>query len=158
MCDLEFALHRYISASLALLSLLLIHTLTLRAYLCEPRISRHSVLLLATAAMLLTMTAVYRLGIMRFRTPALTALGPGTLNGTRAKVAFYVLHIVPELLAAVLVCGVNINAKVEALSNAASGAEAPVRGAVEGVPEANELESLDQGKSKDTVQIAQIPV
>lgn len=152
-------LHRYASSALALLALLLVHALTLRAYLREPRIPRLTLLLLFLSAFLITVTTAYRLAAMRFRTPALTALGPGTLNGTGAKVAFYVLHILPELGAGLLVtlCGVNV-LHLRAVGGAVGGAGPWERGAVGGGEEVNELESLDKGKSKDTVQIVQIPV
>ena len=44
----------------------------------------------------------YRLTVMRLQTPALDAMGPGTLNTIGSKTTFYIFHVAPEFLAASL--------------------------------------------------------
>ena len=52
--------------------------------------------------------SLYRLIILRFHTPALTAFGPGTPNDPPSKATFYVFHAAPELLAAALLFAVDV--------------------------------------------------
>lgn len=48
---------------------------------------------------------VYRLIAMHYRTPSFDYRGPGSLNSSGAKAAFYIFHILPEWLAvAILLC------------------------------------------------------
>ena len=46
--------------------------------------------------------------VMRLHTPALTALGPGTLNSPASKATFYIFHAAPEFLAGAAFFVVNV--------------------------------------------------
>lgn len=52
-----------------------------------------------------SIVASYRLAILRYSTTSITSTAPGSLNASSSKIAFYLLHVVPEFTAAaILVC------------------------------------------------------
>ena len=51
--------------------------------------------------------SVYRLIVMRNKTPSLESLGPHSLNTTTSKALFYIFHVSPELLATLSLFLVN---------------------------------------------------
>lgn len=50
---------------------------------------------------------MYRLVVMHFNTTSVTSTAPGSLNSTQSKITFYVLHVLPELIAVTVVLGIN---------------------------------------------------
>ena len=44
---------------------------------------------------------------MHFYTTSVTSTAPGSLNSTQSKITFYIFHIVPELIAAAIILGIN---------------------------------------------------
>ena len=52
--------------------------------------------------------SVYRLIVMRNKTPSLESTGPHSLNSTVSKTLFYIFHVSPEFLAALIIFAVNV--------------------------------------------------
>ena len=52
--------------------------------------------------------AVYRLSVMYHTTTSWTSTGPGTLNSSGAKAAFYIFHVFPEWLASVVLFSTSV--------------------------------------------------
>lgn len=99
---------RYLGSGTALCLLQFTIVLALIAWMRYPRIPRTHVLFICFNAALLSIPATYRLFVMRFQTHALESTAPGSLNSDGSKVAFYIFHIVPELIAVTLLFGVNL--------------------------------------------------
>ncbi len=54
-----------------------------------------------------TIVGVYRLVVMGYHTTSILSTAPGSLNSTGAKIAFYVFHMAPELIAAAILMSLN---------------------------------------------------
>lgn len=52
--------------------------------------------------------AIYRLSVMFHTTTSLTSQEQGSLNNPASKAAFYVFHIVPELISTALLIAINV--------------------------------------------------
>ncbi|KAJ7823581.1 hypothetical protein B0H14DRAFT_1309518 [Mycena olivaceomarginata] len=99
---------RYVSSALGLVFILL-ETLTLLwASKALPRIDQRAVRLLLVMTTLLTIPPIYRLVVMHHTTPDIHAPGHQALNTKADKVAFYVVHLLPEFIVAFLFCAFNV--------------------------------------------------
>jgi len=56
----------------------------------------------------LVLIAIYRLVVMRFQTTTLLSTAPGSLNTPASKTVFYLLHVLPEWIAMVMLLSVNV--------------------------------------------------
>ncbi|EPS95065.1 hypothetical protein FOMPIDRAFT_1133221 [Fomitopsis schrenkii] len=86
--------------------------LLLSALLTRPRrVASRRILYICFICCVLTISPVYRLSVMSAKATSLSiSVTADPLNGQEAKALFYGLHIFPELIAAVLLLGVNIQA------------------------------------------------
>ncbi|KAH9932233.1 uncharacterized protein B0H18DRAFT_51229 [Fomitopsis serialis] len=100
---------RVIGTILGLIGLQSMNIFMLHAWMTRPRrVQFQRILYLCCICCILTITAVYRLAVMPSTTTSLLPSAPDPLNGPIAKALFYVFHIVPEWLAAVLVLCINV--------------------------------------------------
>jgi len=99
---------RYASSAVGLALILVLMATTLWAKFNLVGVSKRAYGLLMILLCLLSIPAIYRLSVMFHTTTSLTSLEPGSLNSPGAKAAFYVFHIVPELLTTVLLIVVNV--------------------------------------------------
>ena len=53
-----------------------------------------------------SIVAIYRLSVMHYRIDSLR--GPNPLDSSTAKATFYTFHILPEWLAVLVLCSVNV--------------------------------------------------
>ncbi|KAF9476866.1 hypothetical protein BDN70DRAFT_881858 [Pholiota conissans] len=96
---------RFISTVAALvLTTVLVKATVLGKYFL-PRICNRAVLVTLTMTTLICIIAIYRLTVMGQRTTSLEMVGP--LDTTGAKAAFYIFHVLPEWLAALVLFGGN---------------------------------------------------
>lgn len=148
---------RYATTGIALAATVVVQGLAAWAYVREPLVRRSALLFLIAVSALLIVPSVYRLNVMRFKTPSLTALGPGTLNDPGSKATFYVFHIVPELLAAMLMFVVDVRGLCDAgpwgdwyqMNKKSKSAEERTEG---------EVESAQKHAAKDDVRVQQTAV
>ena len=117
---------RYVSNGLALGLLVAFACGSVYAYYKLPRVPRNSVVIIVVIAGLLvrlplppshqsiltslpqSIVASYRLAILRYSTTSITSTAPGSLNASSSKVAFYLLHVVPEFTAAAILVCINV--------------------------------------------------
>ncbi|KAF8893385.1 hypothetical protein BD779DRAFT_1435862 [Infundibulicybe gibba] len=99
---------RYTSTSLALILLILTSTVSLWAYKNTPRINRKALKYLTMLPMLLAVPAIYRLVVMAQSTSSYESHEPGSQNSMADKSAFYIFHILPEWLASLALCSINV--------------------------------------------------
>ncbi|TFY68789.1 hypothetical protein EVJ58_g795 [Rhodofomes roseus] len=100
---------RYISAGLALFLLQSSNLLLLWGLVTRPlRVAIVPALYLSFLCCILSITPIYRLAAMANWTDSLLAMGPGSHNGTAAKVLFYCLQITPETIALLMMLVVNV--------------------------------------------------
>ncbi|KAK7064619.1 hypothetical protein R3P38DRAFT_2825564 [Favolaschia claudopus] len=99
---------RYISAALGLLFILFLTFSLLWAWRALPRVSAQAVRFVLILTNLLTIPPIYRLVVMHHTTPDIHAPGHQALNTTGDKAAFYVVHLLPELIVVALLCVVNV--------------------------------------------------
>ncbi|KAF8213561.1 hypothetical protein K438DRAFT_1956934 [Mycena galopus ATCC 62051] len=101
-------IERYVSSGVGLL-LILLETITLLwASRTVARIDQRAVRFLLVLTTLLTIPPIYRLVVMRNTTPNVAALTPQALNTGSDKAAFYVVHLVPEWIAILLMSVFNV--------------------------------------------------
>lgn len=148
---------RYATTGIALAATVVVQGLAAWAYVREPLVRRSALLFLVAVSALLIVPSVYRLDVMRFKTPSLTALGPGTLNDPGSKATFYVFHIVPELFAVMLMFTVDVRGLCDAgpwgdwyqMNKKAKSGEESTEGGVE---------SAQKHAAKDSVRVEQTAV
>ncbi|KAH9835421.1 uncharacterized protein C8Q71DRAFT_765800 [Rhodofomes roseus] len=98
-----------IETVIPLLVLQSMNVLLLFAWITRPRrVCRNRILYLCLICCILTIPIVYRLTISSVMTTSWEPDAPDSLNSHTQKALFYSLHIVPELLAAVLLLRINI--------------------------------------------------
>ncbi|KAH9935371.1 uncharacterized protein B0H18DRAFT_411712 [Fomitopsis serialis] len=100
---------RYLSAGIALFLLQGSNLLVLWGLVTRPtRVALIPALYLSALCCILSITPIYRLVVMANYTDSLLAMGPGSHNGTAAKVLFYCLQITPETIALLMLLVVNV--------------------------------------------------
>ncbi|EMD37499.1 hypothetical protein CERSUDRAFT_136100 [Gelatoporia subvermispora B] len=98
---------RYVGTGLAFFYIFLMFCAALWACFTN-RVPRRPALYHAAVSALLIIIAVYRLVVMRFQTTSLLSTAPGSLNSDTSKTSFYILHVLPEWIATVMVQAVNV--------------------------------------------------
>ncbi|KAF6763156.1 hypothetical protein DFP72DRAFT_525527 [Ephemerocybe angulata] len=93
---------RYASAGVALLAMILLASAASWSLLRQPRACRVAVYRLFAVCFALSIIAIYRLAVMHIETPSLDPSLPGTLNSPAGKALFYLLHVLPEWVAAAI--------------------------------------------------------
>ncbi|KAF9476875.1 hypothetical protein BDN70DRAFT_907460 [Pholiota conissans] len=96
---------RFINTVVTLVLTVVLFTATVLGKLLLPRICNRAVLVTSTMITLMCIISIYRLAVMGQRTTSLEIVGP--LDTTGAKAAFYILHVLPEWLAALVLFGGN---------------------------------------------------
>jgi len=98
---------RYVSAALALL---LVYMVGWAAMLARrlPRVKQRAVSVICVHTLLLAIICIYRLSVMYHRTTSSTSTAPGSLNAPAEKATFYIFHIFPEWLSAVVLLAFNV--------------------------------------------------
>jgi len=100
------AVLRVASSAVAVALSCVVVCMTLWGLLKLPRVGKWGVAIIGTTYTLVVIIGIYRLSVMGNRTTSLSA--PDALNTPRAKAAFYILHVLPEWLASVILFGNNI--------------------------------------------------
>ncbi|KAF8812922.1 hypothetical protein BYT27DRAFT_6399199 [Phlegmacium glaucopus] len=100
------ATNRIVSSAVAVALSCVLICMGLWGYLKLPRVSKRGVAITTMIYSLMIMVGIYRLSVMHIKTTSLSA--PSVLNTPRAKAAFYVVHVLPEWLASLILFGVNI--------------------------------------------------
>ncbi|EPS95072.1 hypothetical protein FOMPIDRAFT_1133224 [Fomitopsis schrenkii] len=103
---------RFIEAILGVIVLQSTDLLLLFALVTRPRrVAKTRILYICFICCILTISPVYRLSVMSARTTSLSiSVAADPLNGHDAKALFYGLQLFPELIAAVLLLSVNVQA------------------------------------------------
>jgi len=98
---------RYVSTALALLLVLMVGSAATWARRL-PRVKQRAASLICVHMLLLAITCTYRLSVMYHRTSSITSTSPGSLNTPSEKTIFYIFHILPEWLSAVVLLAFNV--------------------------------------------------
>ncbi|OCH93094.1 hypothetical protein OBBRIDRAFT_790560 [Obba rivulosa] len=98
---------RYVGTGLAFFYIVAMFATALWACFTH-RVPSKPALYHALISILLMIIAVYRLVVMRFQTTALLSDAPGSLNSASSKTSFYVLHVLPEWIATLLLVSINV--------------------------------------------------
>lgn len=99
---------RYVSCGVALFLLIVVACAAAWSRLKQPRTSKRACWTIALLSTLTGTIAVYRLSVMYHTTTSWTSTGPGTLNSSGAKAAFYIFHVLPEWLASVALFSTSV--------------------------------------------------
>lgn len=99
---------RYASCGVALFLLIVLACAATWSRLKQPRTSKRACWTIALMTTLTGTIAIYRLSVMYHTTTSWTSTGPGTLNSSGAKAAFYIFHVLPEWLASVALFSTSI--------------------------------------------------
>ncbi|KAF4566561.1 hypothetical protein AB1N83_003862 [Pleurotus pulmonarius] len=98
---------RYVSAGLALGTLIVVGCGMVMSYLYLPRANLAAFKLLVTVWLLLCTVAIYRAAVLHNTTSSFTSMEPGSLNSPADKAFFYVFQILPEWLSILALFSVN---------------------------------------------------
>ncbi|OCH92707.1 hypothetical protein OBBRIDRAFT_886068 [Obba rivulosa] len=98
---------RYVGTGLALFTNIAMFVIVLWACFTH-RVPSRAALYHALISSMLIIIAIYRLVVMRFQTTSLLSSAPGSLNSTASKTSFYVLHVLPEWFATLLMVSINV--------------------------------------------------
>ncbi|KAF8882721.1 hypothetical protein BD779DRAFT_913468 [Infundibulicybe gibba] len=99
---------RYVSAGIGLFLALLLVSSAVWARLNMPRVSKRGADIIIGVSTLMCVIAIYRMGVMFNTTTSLDSRAPGALNSPGSKALFYIFHILPEWMAALILFGFNI--------------------------------------------------
>ncbi|TFK20920.1 hypothetical protein FA15DRAFT_673029 [Coprinopsis marcescibilis] len=99
---------RYVSTSVALFLLIIIFLASIWSRFRQHRSGTRGILIITTLVILMSIVSIFRLAIMHNETVALDSTSPGSMNTSSEKAAFYVLHVLPEWVATVVLLGCNI--------------------------------------------------
>jgi len=99
---------RYESTAIGVFLLLVMAVATVWGRVNLSRVSTKGTRILSVLCFLLSIVGIYRLSVMFHQKTSLTSRAPGSLNSPSAKAAFYILHILPEWIALVVIFGFNI--------------------------------------------------
>jgi len=111
---------RYEAAAVAL-AFLVFHIACLLTFRSRIRnVNRGALLWICTFLIITAIVPIYRLTVLHYTIPTLNALGSsattlypaGSLTSRPAKAVFYVLHALPELIAACMIQSVNLRKKL----------------------------------------------